>query len=324
MTTLTRRATLGGLLTASSTGFARAADWPERPVAWYLPFPAGGPTDIFARPIATHVGKRLGQTMVIDNRSGAGGTLAAAAAARAAPDGYTLLVGYTGHTYAPMLYPKAGYDFARDFAPISAFGRVSQVLVINPARLDIATLAQFLDAARKKPEAVSMASAGLGTVPHLALEALQTRAGVRFNHVPYRGSAPAMQDLLAGQVDALFTPVSAVVSYVRSGKLRALAVAARRPERQLPDVPTFSDAGLADFRTTSWYGLFAPRRTPAPILDRLHAAVQAALAEDDVKKVWAEQGAHVELESRADFTNFVALEIERWSRTARAANVQME
>lgn len=308
---------------AGAGASARAAGWPERPIAWLLPFPAGGPTDAFARPLGAYAGSKLGQTIVIDNRSGAGGTVAAAAVARAAPDGYTMLVGYTGLTYASQLYPQAG-DFGRDFAPISAFARVVQVLAINPARLDVSSLPQFIEAARKKPGGIDVASAGLGTVPHLALEMLQIRAGIKLSHVPYRGSAPALQDLLAGQVDALFMPVASVAGLVRTGKIRVLAVGGRRREPLLPDVPTFAEAGLADFRASSWYGLFAPRGTPTAVLDRMHAVIQEALAQPEVKQIWAEQGARVELESREDFTRFVGLEIERWGRIARDAKVQME
>ncbi|UYN96316.1 MAG: twin-arginine translocation pathway signal protein [Enhydrobacter sp.] len=319
-----RRAILGGFLTTVAATRLSAAEWPERPVVWVLPFPPGGPTDAFARPLGAQLASQLGRPMIMDSRSGAGGTLAAAAVARAAPDGYTLLVGYTGHTYAPAIYPKAGFDFARDFEPVSAFGRVAQVLVANPARFDGATLATFLERARARPGAIDIASAGLGTVPHLAVELLQARAGIKLSHVPYRGSAPAMQDLLAGTVDALFAPISGVVSQVRAGRLRALAIAARRRDPQLPDTPTFHESGLADFRVSSWYGLFAPKRTPAPVLDRLHGALQTALARDDIRQMWAAQGARVELESRVDFARFIGLEVERWNRIARAANVQLE
>lgn len=279
---------------------------------------------MFARPIAARAGDILGQTMVIDNRAGAGGTIGTAVAARAAADGYTLLLGDTGLTYAPTIYPKAGFDFARDFAPIAALGRVPYALVINPARLDVANLSTFIAAAQAKPSSIDAGSAGLGTVTHLAIELFEDRAGVKLNHVPYRGGAPMLQDLLAGQIAAAFVLVSAVAAYVKSGKLRALAVANRRRDALLPDVPTAHEAGLIDFRMTTWFGMFAPKRTPDAILDRIHGAVQRALVADDVKRLWAEQGARVELESRADFASFVTTDTARWSRIAKAANVQME
>ncbi len=319
-----RRSVLGGLLAAGTGAGVRASEWPARSVTWIVPFPAGGGSDMFARPIAARVADRLGQAMVIDNRSGAGGTLGTAVAARAPADGYTVLVGDTGLTFAPTIYPRAGFDFDRDFAPVSAFARVPYVLVINPGRLDVPALAAFIEAAKKKPGEITIGSAGLGTVTHLAIGLFEGRAGVDLNHVPYRGGAPMLQDLLAGQIAAAFVLVSAVAGHIRSGKLRALAVASRRREPLIPDVPTAHEAGLADFRMTTWFGLFAPARTPETVLDRLHAAVQEALAAPDLARLWREQGARVEPESRADFAGFVARDTERWSRIARAANVQME
>lgn len=320
---LGRRATLGGAL-ASVAASAKAADWPAKPITWVVPFPAGGATDVFARPVAAQVSGVLGQTIVVDNRGGAGGTIGAASVARAAPDGYTMMVGYTGLAFAPIIYPKAGFDLGRDFAPISAFARVASALVINPAKLDVKTLKEFIAAAKAKPGSIDVASAGLGTVPHLTLVNFQMRAGVSLHHVPYRGGGPALQDLLAGTVAASFSSVATLVPQIRAGKLRALAIAGRRREPLLPDVPTMDEAGLKDFRAVSWFGLFSPKATPAPILDRMHGAVQKALAAEEIKRVWAEQAAKVELESRADFTRFVGQEIVRWSATARAANVELE
>jgi tripartite-type tricarboxylate transporter receptor subunit TctC len=324
MIDLSRRAMVAGLLTAPTTRRLQAADWPARPVTWLVPYPAGGGSDSFGRPIANRLADRLGQSMIIDNRAGAGGTLGTAVAARAPADGYTLLLGDTGLSYAPVIYPKAGFDFDRDFAPISALARVPYVLVVNPQRLDAATVGQFIDAARRKPGAIDMGSAGLGTLTHLAIGLLETRAGIKVTHVPYRGGAPMLQDLLAGQVAAAFVVAGAAAGYVKSGNLRALAVASRRREALLPEVPTADEAGLSDFRATIWFGLFAPRRTEETILDRLHDEVQTALAADAIKQSWLEQGARVELESRADFARFVVRETERWSRIAKAANIQME
>ncbi|MGQ3270425.1 Bug family tripartite tricarboxylate transporter substrate binding protein [Hydrogenophaga sp.] len=326
MSSIARRSLLGGLMAAGAGPMvpARASDWPTRTVSWIVPFPAGGGSDMFSRPIAARVSEAIGESVVIDNRSGAGGTVGTAVAARAAPDGYTMLVGDTGLVYAPTIYPRAGFDFLRDFAPIAAFGRVPYALVINPARIDAANLEAFIEMAKKAPGSIDIGSAGLGTVTHLAIGLFEGRAGIKLTHVPYRGGAPMLQDLLAGQIGAAFVLVSAVAGAVRSGKLRALAVINRRRDVQLPDVPTAHEAGLADFRMTTWFGLFAPIRTPDVVLDRIHAAVQRALGSDEVKRLWAEQGAKVELESRADFANFIDREVERWTRIAKAANVQME
>lgn len=324
MIDLSRRAMLASLLLAGGAGYARAGLWPERPVTWLVPYPAGGGSDAFARPIATRVASRLGQPVVIDNRSGAGGTVGTAVAARAAADGYTFLVGDTGLVYASVLYPKAGFAFDRDFAPVAALARVPYVLAVNPARLDVTSLSAFIEAAKSRPGAIDIGSTGLGTITHLAIGLLEARSGTALNHVPYRGGGPMLQDLLAGQIAAAFVLAGPVADLVDAGKLRALAVAARRRESILPDVPTMQEAGLDDFRIATWFGLFAPHATPDAILDRLHGAVQGALGEEAVKRAWAEQGARVELESRADFARFVARETERWSRIAKAANVQME
>ena len=319
-----RRTVLIGLSTAFAGHTAQARDWPDKTVTWVLPFPAGGPSDGFARAIAEIAGAELGQTIVIDNRSGAGGSVGAAVVANARPDGYTMLVGFTGHTYASLIYANPGFELARDFTPISAIDRVQSVLLVNPTRLDVSSLRQFIETARAKPDSIDMASGGLGTTPHLAIELLQTRADVKLRHVPYRGGAPALQDLLAGQVGAMFGTAGLAQGYVKGGQLRALAVAGRRREALLPDVPTFDEAGLADFRAISWDGVFAPRATPEPVLDRMHAAIQKALGSDKVKQQWAERGARVELESRADFAAFVAQDGARWSAVIKAAGIKPE
>jgi tripartite-type tricarboxylate transporter receptor subunit TctC len=315
---------MAGLTAAGLAGTARAADWPEKTITMIVPYPAGGGSDTFARPIAAAMADRLKQSIVIDNKSGAGGTVGTAVAARAPADGYTLLLGDTGLTYAPEIYAKAGFDFDRDFAPISAVARVPYVLVINPAKLDVANLAAFIAAAKKAPGSIDVGSAGLGSVTHLAIGLFEEKTGTTLNHVPYRGGAPMLQDLLAGQVAAAFVVPGAIAPHVKAGKLRALAVANRRREPLLPDVPTMEEAGLPDFRATIWFGLFAPSKTPDAILDRLHAAAQAALEEEKIKAMWVEQAARVEPESRADFGRFVDTDSARWSRIAKAANIKME
>ena len=321
---LSRRTALAGLLAATVGGGARAADWPDKTITMIVPYPAGGGSDTFGRPVASAMADRLKRSIVIDNKSGAGGTVGTAVAARAPADGYTLLLGDTGLTYAPQIYASADFDFGRDFAPICGLARVPYVLVVNPQKLNVATLSAFIDAAKKRPGAIDIGSAGLGTVTHLAVGLFEERTGAKLNHVPYRGGAPMLQDLLAGQVAAAFAVVGAVAAHVKSGKLRALGVAGRRREPLLADVPTMAEAGLADFRATIWFGLFAPRRTPEAIIDRLHGVAQAALEEGKIKRLWEEQGASVELESRADFGRFVATDTERWSRIARAANIKLE
>ncbi len=322
---ISRRTALGGLLAGGLAGPLRAADWrPSRAMDWIVPFPPGGSNDIFARPVAAHVGQRLGQPVIVDNRGGAGGTIGGMVAARAAPDGSTLLVVNPSLTFATIVYPDSGFDLMRDFAAISSIARVPVALVINPNKVDAKDVAGFLAVARKSPGAINIGSSGLGTIPHLAIELLQQRTGIKLTHVPYRGGGPALQDLLAGQIDATFAPLSTVASYVQSGRLRALGVATAQREAVLPDVPTFAEAGVADFEVSTWYGLFAPKATPDGPLDALHGAIQAALAAEDTKRIWAEQGARVDLESRPAFADFVRHEVERWSRIAKAVDIPME
>ncbi len=190
--------------------------------------------------------------------------------------------------------------------------------------LDVSTPAQFLEAARKKPDAIDFGSPGVGTVPHLAIELLQTQGGIKLHHVPYRSGAQMMQNVLGGQIAATWATPGEAATHAKAGKIRVLGISGRRREPILPDVPTLDEAGLKDFRAVAWFALFAPRATPVAILDRMQGLVQEALAADDVKTIWAEQGAKVELESRADFGRFVEQEIVRWNRIAKAANIHLE
>ena len=319
-----RRAVLGGFAAAGFAGQANAADWPSRALDWIVPFPPGGSNDTFARPIAAFVGQRLGEPVVVSNRGGAGGTMGAKTVALAAANGYSMLVGNTGLTYASLVYPDTRFELERDLVPISGFASVPVVLVVNPDKLDVTDFAAFLAAVRKSPGKYNIGSSGLGTIPHLAIELLKARTGIDIVHVPYRGGGPALQDMLNGQIDSTFQPLSTVVAYVQAGRLRALAVAAARRETLMPDLPTFAEVGLPDFRVSSWYGLFAPKATPAPILDTLHDSIQTALADANIRRIWAEQGAHTMIESRQAFTEFVARETKLWGEVARTTSIPME
>jgi tripartite-type tricarboxylate transporter receptor subunit TctC len=319
-----RRTLLTGVAATCLAVPARAVAWPDKPMVWIVPSAPGGPLDAFGRPVGAHVAEKLGQPVVIDNRSGAGGTIGIAMAARAPADGYTMVIGATSITYLQTIYRGAGFDLPRDLVPVSALARIQLALVVNPQRLDVTTLPQFIEAARKAPESIDFGTPGLGTTPHLAMELLQSRAGIKLHHVPYRGGSQMVQDGLSGQIAAMWSSAGTVAGFVKEGKLRVLGVAGRRRDPILPDVPTFDEAGLKDFRAVAWFALFAPKHTPASLLDRMHDEVQAALAADDVKRVWAEQGAKVELESRADFARFIDQEMMRWNRVAKAANIQLE
>ena len=324
MRDFSRRRLLAGVAASPLAGTARAAEWPDKPLVWIVPSAPGGPLDGFGRPVGAHVAEKLGQPVVIDNRSGAGGTIGVAMATRAPADGYTMVIGATSITYLQTIYRNAGFDFAHDLAPVSALARIQLALVVNPQRVDATSLPQFIETARKAPDSIDFGTPGLGTTPHLAMELLQSRAGIKLHHVPYRGGSQMIQDVLSGQVAAMWSGSGAVSGFVKDGKLRVLGIAGRRRDPVLPDVPTMDEAGLKDFRAVAWFALFAPRRTPAAILDRMHDEVQSALAAADVKNIWAEQGAKVELESRTEFGRFIDEEIVRWNRVATAANIQLE
>lgn len=324
---------LAGLAGPGLAGAARAAGWPDKPLSWIVPFAPEGSGDIYAAPLAVQVSRRLGQPVTTDNRTGAGGTLAASLFTRAAPDGYTWFVGYTGLAYASTLYPKsgAGFDFARDFAPVSAFAREPLALVANPANLGgIDSLSALIAAAKRRPQSIEIGSDERGTVSNLAVNLLEERTGVEFLQVPYRATQDVIFALEYRRLGVAFLPLGAVPAQDlqgrtgSSGKVKLLAVAARRRDRQFPDVPTFEQAGLADFRVSQWFGLFARTGTPAVMLDRMHEAIQAGLEDATVKTLWARQAARVELESRADFARFVTEEIGRWNRLAKKANLQLE
>lgn len=321
---IARRGVVGGLLALGTAGGSFAADFPARPMNWIVPFPPGGSNDIFSRPIAAFVGHRLHQPVVVENRGGAGGTIGGMIAARSKPDGCTLLVVNPSLTFASIVYAESGFDLMRDFAPVSGMAQVPVALVVNPEKVAARDVAAFLALARRSPGAINIGSSGLGTIPHLAIELLQQRTGVVLTHVPYRGGGPALQDMMAGTIDATFTPLSTVASYVQSGRLRALAVAAPRREAALPGVPTFAESGVADFDVSTWYGLFAPGATPAATLDTLHGLVQAALADPAIRHIWTEQGAQPDLQGRAAFTGFVTREVERWGRIARSVGLPLE
>ena len=323
MNTMQRRTVLAGF--AGMLAAPAAADgWPEKPVVWIAPAAPGAPFDGFGRPVASHVAEALGRPIIIDNRSGAGGTIGIAAAARAPADGYTFLIGATSSTYLQAIYPNAGFDFTRDFVPITALARIQLVLAVNRERLNVSTLAEFIEAARRSPDSIEIASPGIGTVPHLAAELLQERSGITLHHVPYRDGGQLMQDLIAGRIAATWTSAGLISGHLKDGSIRVLATAGRRREALLPDVPTADEAGLKDFRAIAWFALFAPHGTPVAILDRLHGAVQETLRSDAIRQSWAEQGAKVELESRSDFARFVDQEVVRWNAIARSANIKLE
>jgi tripartite-type tricarboxylate transporter receptor subunit TctC len=303
---------------------ARAQAWPARPVSIVVPFPPGGGTDTFARPLFAAMSRNLGRQFVIDNRGGAGGTLGAAFAARAAPDGHTFFMGAVHHAIAPSIHARLDYDIVSDFVPVGLIGSVPQVIVVNPQRVPVTTLAALLELIRRSPGRLNYASAGIGTSHHLAGELFELRTRTFLTHIPYRGAGPALQDLIAGQVELMFDGLGSSAGHIRGGRIRALAVAAGRRVPGFPDLPTAAEAGVPDYEVATWYGLWAPRGTPREIVATMQAELRRALAGDDLRTTWANLGSDLPELWGEDFGRFVSVEIRRWAEVVRAAGVRLE
>jgi tripartite-type tricarboxylate transporter receptor subunit TctC len=320
--TVTLAAALGWL-----TGAVRAqGQWPTKPITYIVPFPAGGTTDVLGRLIGQKLGSALGQTIVIDNRGGAGGSLGSEIAARAAPDGYTLLGGtISSHAINVSLYPKLGYDPIKSFTPITLIGTNPVVLVVNQAS-PYKTLADVV-AAAKANKPLNSASAGSGTSQHLALELLKSKAGIAITHIPYKGSGPAIQDVIGGQVDMMFDTTVVAGPHIESGKLRALAVTSAKRIASMPNVPTVAESGipgLADYEVISWQAIFAPAGTPRPIVDRLHTEIAKILKEPEMQERIAKLGMQGADMSTDQVAAFQKAEVAKWAAVIKAANIKLE
>lgn len=302
---------------------AQAQSWPQKPITFIVPFAAGGGTDAFARPLAAQLDTQLGTRVLIENKPGAGGTLGASTAAKAAPDGYTFFVGGAHHAIAPSLY-KLDYDLEKDFIPIGMIARPPQVIVVHPTKVAAKTLAELIDYARANPDKLTYASAGAGTTHHLAGELFKTMTKTRLLHVPYRGAGPAMQDLLAGHVDMEFDGLGSSANQIKSGSLRALAIAAPKRVPALPDVPTAAEAGLPGYEVATWYAVFAPKNTPADIVARMSKELRAALQTPAIKEAWERNGSDVPDVMGKEFGTFVSSEIARWSKVVKDAGVKLD
>ena len=295
--------------------------WPSRAVRLVVPFAAGGSTDVAARILAERMGQTLGQPVVVENRAGSGGLIGADAVAKAEPDGHTLLMATTGLlSIAPHLYPQMPFDPARDFAPVSLAFSTDLVITVAgtvPAR----TLGEFVRYAKEKPGAVSYASSGAGTTTHAATELFRLAAGVDLLHVPYRGSGPAMNDLVAGNIQLMVDQVASAIGQINDGRIRALAVTGAERHPLLPDVPTVAEAGLPGARASSWGGIVAPAGTAGPVVAKLNSAVRDAVAQPAVRQRMAGAGADPAASSPAEFTAFVRAESDKWGRVVREARI---
>jgi tripartite-type tricarboxylate transporter receptor subunit TctC len=306
------------------SGLAHAQNYPTRAITLVIPFAPGGSTSIVGRGIADKMSELLGEKMVVDNRPGAGGTVGTRAVAKSEPDGYTLVLGYTGTlAIGPSLYRHAGYDPRKDFAPIGLIGNAPNSLVVHPS-FPAKTIAELIAYAKANPGKVNFGSAGAGTVSHITGEYFAASAGIKLVHIPYKGTGPALTDLLGGHIPMAFAPIPASHPNVSAGKLRALAVTSTNRSSLLPDVPTISESVLPGFDASLYYGLAAPAGTPRPITDKLNKTLRDALASDEVKKQLAQDGTEITPGTPEDYAAFIDRDEKKWSQLVKASGVEQE
>lgn len=303
---------------------ALAQAYPSKPITIIVPFAAGGTTDILARILGQYMAGAMGQTVVVDNRAGAGGNIGGQAAARAPADGYTLFMGTVGtHAINASLYKKMPFDPVKDFAPLTRVAMVPNVLVVNPSQ-PFKTVQELIAYAKANPGKVTCGSSGNGSSIHLSCELFKTMAKVDLLHVPYKGSAPAVNDLLGNQIAIMFDNLPSALQHIKAGNLRALGVTSAKRSPELPDVPTIAEAGVPGYEATSWFGMFAPAATPPAILTQLNAVIVKALNDPDVKKRFLEQGAEPHPEAPTQFAAFIKSESEKWGKVVKASGASLD
>ena len=322
----TRRTALclaaAGLAAVSMAGHAQST-WPSKPVTLIVPFPAGGGTDAFARPLSAQFAKQTGKQLVIDNRGGAGGTLGASIASRAAPDGYTLFMGAVHHAIAPSVYPKLDYDIEKDFVPIALVANVPQVLVVNPKNIP-GDFKAFMAQVKANPGKLNYGSAGAGTSHHLAGELFKQQTKTFITHIPYKGAGPALQDLMAGNVDMVFDGLGSSAGHIKGGRIKALMVSGNKRNPAFPDVPHAAELGLPEYTVTTWYGIWAPKGTPADVQARVVEELRRAGAAEELKVAWAANGAECPNLVQQQFGSFVSSEIKRWAAVVKAGDIKID
>jgi tripartite-type tricarboxylate transporter receptor subunit TctC len=307
-----------------SLGSQAQSSWPVKPVTMIVPFPAGGGTDAFARPLSAQFAKLAGKPLIIDNRGGAGGTLGASIAAKAPGDGYTLFMGAVHHTIAPSMYPKLDYDLEKDFVPLALMANVPQVLVVNPKRVEAKNVKEFIEFVRKNPAKLNYGSAGSGTSHHLAGELFKQQTQTFITHIPYRGAGPALQDLIGGNVDMMFDGLGSSSNHIKGGRIKALMVSGSKRNPAFPDVPCAAEVGLPDYTVTTWYGMWAPKATPPDVQARIVEELRKAAATDELKAIWASNGAEFGTLTPPQFGSFVSAEIKRWAAVVKASGAKLE
>lgn len=303
---------------------AQATDFPRGPVSLVVPFPAGGPTDAMARRLAEKLGERLGQQVVVENKGGAGGSIAAEAVARAKPDGQTLFFGTTG-TMAinPSLYARLRYDPVKDFAPVSLMATTMNVLVVNPA-VPATNLRELIKLAKAHPGTLTYGSAGNGSSNHLSGELFRSSADLQITHVPYKGSAAALVDLLGGRLTMMFDTIAQQTQNIAAGKVRALAVTGAKRSPLLPEVPTAQEAGLKGFDVTIWYGVLAPAGTPAPVIERLNREIVAVMSTEEMKKRMQADGAEAKPTTPAEFASLIKHDMAKWAPVVKGSGATLD
>ena len=311
-------------LVACTAGLPAVAAWSDRPVTIIVPFPAGGGTDTFARPLAQQLGTQIGQPVVIDNKGGAGGTVGAGVAAKAKPDGYTFFMGGAHHALAPSLYKSLSYDIQKDFVPVALLAQPPQVVVINSSKLPVKNVAELIAYAKKHPGEINFGTAGKGSTHHLAGELFAMQTGIKLVDVPYQGAGPMLSALIGGQVDMAFDGLGSSAGHIRSGTIQPLAVAAKERSPSFPNVPTAAEAGLPTYEVSTWYALWAPAGTPPDAVAGMTEAVTKALNQPKIKETWAGNGSTIPTLTGKQFGEFVNSEISRWAKVVKDSGVTLD
>ncbi|UOB05694.1 tripartite tricarboxylate transporter substrate binding protein [Diaphorobacter nitroreducens] len=329
--TFSRRIALLGACTLAAAGLLPAAavaqpdaNWPSKPIKWVVPFPPGGAMDVIARTLGEKAGRTLGQPFVIENRPGAGGNIGADAVAKSPADGYTIMITSIGMATNKALYPRLSYDPVKDFAPISLLAIVPNVLVVNTAKTTDKSVADVIAHAKRDPGKLTYASAGNGTSIHLAGEVFASMAGLNLLHVPYKGSGPAVTDMLGGQVDLMFDSITSARPHIQAGKLRALGVTSAKRSATLPDVPTIAEAGVPGYEVSPWFAVFAPAGTPAAIVNKINAALIDAMKQPDTVAKFETIGAEPIGTTPQQLATHLDKELARWGALIKERNIRMD
>jgi len=302
---------------------AQAQTWPSKPIRYIVPFPPAGATDITARIMADKISGPLGQSVVVENRPGAAGNVGTEFVARSAPDGYTILQLTVAQSISATLYTKINYDVEKDLAPAAMVALVPNVMIVHPS-VPAKSVAEFIALAKAKPGKINFASSGSGTSIHMSAEMFKMLTGVNIVHIPYKGSGPALADMLGGQVDVMFDNLTSSIGHIRSGKLRALAVTTVTRYPELPELPTMQEAGVPGYEATAWFGIVVPRGTPRDAIARINGEVNKALAQADVKEKLAQQGALARSWTPEEFGSFIHNEVVKWAKVVKASGAKVE